>query len=182
MCALGGPQKHFFSSWPNTIEGIMCPHKESLNTKFQIFISIFDRLPPLFLFSIGRVLKLTWNPMGDMQTILWKIVENRNIEERAPICSEAGQTYRVTREKYKYDFLTNGVVVGWVENIQILTFLIFFDPPYDHPVGPKIVFLFLSCTSVCLPCLIRKSFIFDHFCIFGIFLNIRVHVSHMVPC
>ena len=35
---------------------------------------------------------LTWDPMGDMHTILGKIVENRNIKEIAPFVHEAEPT------------------------------------------------------------------------------------------
>ena len=89
---VGCPEKNFFSSWPDTIQGMMYLYEKDSCAKFQIFIFIFGRLRALFLFSIGHVLKLTWDPMGDMHTILGKIVENRNIKEIAPFVHEAEPT------------------------------------------------------------------------------------------
>ena len=49
-----------------------------------------------------------------------------------------------------------------------------------HTVSQSMISLFFSCTSVCLPCHIKRASIFDHFWIFSNFLNISVHISHTI--
>ena len=56
----------------------------------------------------------------------------------------------------------------------------FSDPPYEQIDDSKLIIIFLSGTLVALSTLIRRTFISEHFGIFGNFSKIFVHISHTV--